>query len=340
MSKTGSAEVIAARVLDWQSEHGRHDLPWQIDATPYRVWVSEIMLQQTQVATVIDYFNRFIASMPTLPALADADLDDVLALWSGLGYYSRARNLHRAALQCVEQHNGALPNSLELLTDLPGIGPSTAGAILSLGFGERGVILDGNVKRVLTRYFAISGWPGRSAVAKHLWSLADEATPSKDCRRYNQGMMDLGATVCLPRQPRCDQCPLSGSCHAHREGNPGDYPGRKRKKILPVRRTYMLLIHDEHRVLLQRRPPTGIWGGLWSLPERETLKGLSARRLDSFQHTFTHFKLEIQPAVVEPEAFDEMADTPDQRWTDRNGLQSIGVPTPVRRLLEQYLQAD
>jgi len=257
----------ADTLLAWFDTHGRHDLPWQHPRTPYRVWISEIMLQQTQVSTVVPYFERFLQRFPDVHSLAAAAQDDVLALWSGLGYYARARNLHRAAQHIVERHDGKFPTTLEAWLALPGIGRSTAGAILAQAFEQRQPILDGNVRRVLARYHAIDGWPGDRAVQDQLWKRAEAATPHRRIADYTQAIMDLGATVCT-RTPRCNQCPLSTGCGAHRLGRTADFPGRRPRKTLPVRLTAMLVLRDENgRILLVRRPPTGIWGGLWSLPE-------------------------------------------------------------------------
>ncbi|NNF17171.1 MAG: A/G-specific adenine glycosylase, partial [Gammaproteobacteria bacterium] len=254
---SNSDSTLSARLLSWFASHGRHNLPWQQDPAPYRVWVSEIMLQQTQVATVIPYYQKFMQRFPGIDDLAAAPLDHVLHHWSGLGYYARARNLHKAAQQIVAQHGGKFPSTPEDLIGLPGIGRSTAGAILSLALNTRAPILDGNVKRVLARHFAVPGWPGKAAVQHALWELAEAHTPAQQFADYTQGIMDLGASVCTRTRPRCDVCPLQATCEAHRHGTELDYPGRKPKKIKPVRECKMLLcLHDQH-LLLQQRPPTG-----------------------------------------------------------------------------------
>ncbi|HET8551115.1 MAG TPA: A/G-specific adenine glycosylase, partial [Gammaproteobacteria bacterium] len=258
---------FAPRLLAWFASHGRHALPWQREPTPYRVWVSEIMLQQTQVATVIPYFKRFMARFPDLATLAAAPLDDVLALWSGLGYYARARNLHRAAQSAVAEYGGELPASLDELMAFPGIGRSTAGAILSLSRGQRHPILDGNVKRVLARFHAIAGWPGDKRVADRLWEFAESHTPVADCAAYTQAIMDFGATVCTRRNPACDICPMSANCEAYALGRQHDFPAPRARRGYPERNVRVLVIEAEGAVLLEKRPPTGIWGGLWSLPE-------------------------------------------------------------------------
>lgn len=261
-------DSFALRVLGWFDRHGRKHLPWQQNPTPYRVWVSEIMLQQTQVATVIPYYERFMARFPTLPALADASLDEVLSHWSGLGYYARGRNLHATAQQVMAHFDGVMPDDLDALVSLPGIGRSTAGAILSLGAGQLHPILDGNVKRVLARHYAVEGWPGQTAVLRELWALAEQVTPAVRTGPFNQAMMDLGAMICTRSRPLCGQCPLSGTCTARAQGTPHDYPGRKPKKAVPVRYAWLLALRDPAgRVLLERRPATGVWGGLLSLPE-------------------------------------------------------------------------
>ena len=337
-------------VLDWFAEHGRHDLPWQIDPVPYRVWVSEIMLQQTQVATVIPYYGRFMQRFPDVFSLAQAPIDDVLHLWSGLGYYARARNLHRAACQLADEFGGVFPGDVDALQSLPGIGRSTAGAILSLGAGQRQPILDGNVKRVLARYFAVEGWPGRTAVLKQLWALSERLTPSRDSGAYNQAMMDLGATVCTRGIPGCPVCPLAAGCRAHKLGRPGDFPGKNPRKRLPERSVQMLIVRDtDGAVLLERRPATGIWGGLWGLPEVATGDDPAAwclfelqqqvdapRRLPVRRHTFSHFHLDIEPVEI-------LLNTPgyavmeaDNRlWYNLGNPENIGLAAPVSRILAE-----
>jgi A/G-specific adenine glycosylase len=344
------SSCFSTAVLDWFADNGRKDLPWQSAPTPYRVWVSEIMLQQTQVATVIPYYERFMVRFPDVQTLAASPTDDVLHYWSGLGYYARARNLHRAAQEVVGLHAGVFPDDLDGMQALPGIGRSTAGAILSLAAGQRQAILDGNVKRVLARHFAVAGWPGRSAVLKRLWELAESLTPAAQVAQYNQAMMDLGATVCTRSRPRCESCPLSGSCKAFQAGNPQDYPGRKPKQTLPERSVQMLLVRDPGgTILLERRPPAGIWGGLWCLPELATgedplawcrarlrrTAGLG-RELPRRRHTFSHFHLQIAPieillkgpgcAVLEGDR---------QLWYNPLQPQDVGLAAPVARLLQE-----
>ncbi len=339
--------IDADTLLAWFDAHGRHDLPWQHPRTPYRVWISEIMLQQTQVNTVVPYFERFMQRFPDVHALAAAAQDAVLALWSGLGYYARARNLHRAAQRIVDQHGGAFPSTLDDWLTLPGIGRTTAGAILAQAFEQRQPILDGNVRRVLARYHAVDGWPGDRAVQDRLWQWAEAAMPHRRIADYTQAIMDLGATVCT-RRPACQRCPLADDCRARAAGNPQAWPGRKPRKALPVKRTAMLILRNaDGRILFERRPPAGIWGGLWSLPEcpvnesvtlhcRERL-GVYVDHLSAgatFRHTFSHFHLDIVPVHGRLGASHVLRE---------NGTHALchpdeppgGLPTPVRRLLRQ-----
>ena len=340
-------EVFSAAVLTWFDQLGRKDLPWQQDRTAYRVWVSEIMLQQTQVLTVIPYFESFMARFPHLQALADAPLDDVLAQWSGLGYYARARNLHQAAKNICNEFGGVFPIDFDTVLSLPGIGRSTAGAILSLALNQHHAILDGNVKRVLARVFAVAGWPGASAVAEQLWAHAERVTPQQRVADFNQAMMDLGSGVCTRSKPRCASCPLQAVCRAYADGRKAEYPGKKPKKTIPVRETQMLLLVNEtNEVLLQRRPPSGIWGGLLSLPELSIEEDVSLwceqhlgfaikehHRWPVVRHTFSHFHLDITPVRAS-------ADNHTQRvmegteWVWYNESSALGgLPAPVARLL-------
>ena len=303
-----SPNTFNRQVLDWFDDHGRKHLPWQQDINPYRVWISEIMLQQTQVNTVIPYFQRFMDTLPTVADLAQADEDAVLHLWTGLGYYSRARNLHKAAQRVMNEFQGQFPDTVEGLSELPGIGRSTAGAIVSIAFEQPAAILDGNVKRVLARFFAIDGWPGQSAVAKSLWEKAELLKPSGRTRDYSQAMMDLGATLCTRTKPDCQLCPLHNDCEAFALSKPQQYPGKKPKKTLPVKSTRMLIIeNDQGDILLEKRPSPGIWGGLWSFPECPEQEDYAAllsqlgkqpadgKDLKPMRHTFSHFHLDIQP---------------------------------------------
>ncbi|MCB1742505.1 MAG: A/G-specific adenine glycosylase [Gammaproteobacteria bacterium] len=347
-------EGFAPRLLDWWDRHGRKDLPWQLDPTPYRVWVSEIMLQQTQVATVIDYYQRFMQRFPDALALARAPLDEVLGLWSGLGYYARARNLHRAAQLVAERFEGELPTTLEPLMSLPGIGRSTAAAILALSGDQPHAILDGNVKRVLARLHAIEGHPSDSRVLNRLWALSESHTPKRRAGNYTQAIMDLGATLCTRRKPTCLLCPAHGLCAAHQQGLVDTIPAPRPKKALPTRVTRFLVVRDRNgHYLLERRPSPGIWGGLWCFPECEPEQdwqaglrerfGLcadSSQALSTLQHGFTHFRLDIQPLLVEVKAAPRdarVAEGERYRWVApaRIADGSIGIPRPVRALLDE-----
>jgi A/G-specific adenine glycosylase len=338
------ARPFAARLLAWFDVHGRHDLPWQHPRTPYRVWVSEVMLQQTQVQTVIAYFERFLARFPDLAALAGASEDEVLALWSGLGYYSRARNLHRAAKACVATHGGSLPDDIDALSALPGIGRSTAAAILAQAHGQRHAILDGNVKRVLARLLGESEWPGKSAVERRLWSEAEARLPDTRLADYTQALMDFGATHCTARRPRCGDCPMRSECGALAAGTVERIPARKPEKATPTRRVRMLVVRDANgRVLLERRAGKGVWQGLWSVPEapddaaaesmRQALELDAGRPLPDFVHAFSHYRLHASPTlhgVREPTA----EAPPGQRWVAPADYDSLGLPRPIRTLLE------
>jgi len=337
---------FAERLLRWYRQHGRHDLPWQKNKSLYRTWVSEIMLQQTQVATVIPYFERFMQRFPDIESLATASPDDVLLHWAGLGYYSRARNLHKAASFIVEQHYGEFPQDYDVLVTLPGIGPSTAGAILAQVLGQRHAILDGNVKRVLARHRAIEGWPGQATVARQLWQWAEACTPEADLADYTQAIMDLGATVCTRTSAKCEACPLSDDCSAHEQQRVAEFPGRKPRKSLPVREKRLLIIRNEQgHYLMEKRPPAGIWGGLWSLPELAMDQHVDAavqqnwqltvngyRDLSMFRHTFSHFHLDITPCEVQVEpANTVIADGGRYQWHD--DLSRLALAAPVSAIL-------
>jgi A/G-specific adenine glycosylase len=343
-----SADHFAPQLLDWFDRSGRHDLPWLHPRTPYRVWLSEIMLQQTQVKTVIPYFARFLRAFPTLPDLAAASLDEVLAQWSGLGYYARARNLHATAQACVALHDGDLPRDLDALMALPGIGRSTAGAILSQAWGDRFPILDGNVKRVLARYHGIAGWPGLPAVEKQMWALAATHLPDARMADYTQAQMDLGATLCTRSDPACMLCPLQGDCVALQENRVDELPTSKPGKALPERMTLVLLAENRAgEVLLQRRPPTGIWASLWSLPEAEDhdhardwyqrhLAGDydQAEALAEVPHVFSHYKLRMHPLRWRDQQARAMVrEDADLRWVSTADLPQLGLPAPIRRML-------
>lgn len=341
---------FSRRLLAWYDDCGRKDLPWKQNPAPYRVWISEIMLQQTQVATVIPYYQRFISRFPDLSTLAGAALDDVLGLWTGLGYYARARNLHRAAQMVKEDHDGELPAILEVLVTLPGIGRSTAGAILTLALGQRHPILDGNVKRILSRQAAIEGWPGQVRIEKQLWQQAEALLPRSRVADYTQALMDLGATVCTRTNPRCHSCPVSATCQAYSQGNPEAYPQPRPRKRLPLRSTLMLILHNpQGEVLLERRPPTGIWGGLWSFPEcppntdvafwcRQQLgwKIEHAKTWPPLRHTFSHFALDIHPVVARIQRIENHIMKPHHRiWYKMGATSGRGFPAPTLRLLRQ-----
>ena len=345
-----SAKQFSRKVLTWFDSHGRHDLPWQRDTTPYRVWVSEIMLQQTQVKTVIPYFERFMAAFPDVQALAQAPEDSVLHLWTGLGYYARARNLHRAAKQVMAEHDGEFPRTLEGLLALPGIGRSTAGAILSIACGERASILDGNVKRVLARYHRVAGWPGESPVHRQLWDIAERYTPTRCCADYTQAMMDLGATVCTRTRPACDVCPLNQGCEARAAGNPQDYPGKKPRKALPVKSTCFLIARNRNgEIWLEKRPGSGIWGGLWCFPEVASASAGQAACIDlwsqpaesleewpPFRHTFSHYHLDITPVLASIDAAPaSIMEASRQLWYNVKQAPQIGLAAPVAALLEK-----
>jgi A/G-specific adenine glycosylase len=339
--------VLAESLLPWFDAHGRHDLPWQSEPTPYRVWVSEVMLQQTQVETVKPYFERFVARFPDAAALAAAPADEVMRLWSGLGYYARARNLHRAAQLIVARHGGALPESLDELTALPGIGRSTAGAILALAHGMRRPILDGNAKRVLARLFLVEEAPDSPAGLRKLWRLSEACTPAERVAAYTQAIMDLGATVCTRANPDCPRCPLTARCAAFAAGRTATIPAARRRAPRGRRTTHFVFVLAGSRVLLERRPPSGIWGGLWAPPEfpdeaaagaflaEQFGAGAPSRRLPSVEHTFTHFDLVIEPWVLELEAAPASAADGEVRWHELAAPDAVGLPAPVARLLEE-----
>ena len=346
--------AVAPRLLAWFDAHGRHDLPWQRDRTPYCAWVSEIMLQQTQVGTVIPFYERFMQRFPTIAALAAAPLDDVLANWAGLGYYARARNLWSAARIVVAEHGGDLPTDFDALHALPGIGRSTAGAILAQAHGQRWPILDGNVKRVLARYHAVGGWPGLPKVADELWRHADEHTPYERVADYTQAIMDLGATLCTRARPACTVCPLATDCAACRGGTQALYPAPRPKRERPQRHVAVLVVRaPDGRVLLERRPARGVWGGLYSLPElpaedsprdwcARVLGAVVAaeRVLETIEHAFTHFDLDLAPRLLELAASPSaVMDRDDWHWCRPGTALDVGVPAPVAILLSGGLMA-
>ncbi len=340
---------FSTRLIAWQRAHGRHDLPWQV-RDPYRVWLSEIMLQQTRVDTVLPYYRRFLERFPDINSLADADVDAVLGQWSGLGYYARARHLHAAARRIVSEHGGRFPVDVERLAELPGIGRSTAAAIAALAFGQRAAILDGNVKRVLCRVFGIEGWPGLGPVERRLWHLAESMLPDRNesIAAYTQGLMDLGAGPCQRKHPDCRRCPFASDCVAHREGRTDELPAPRPAKRLPEKTAAFTVLIDAHSVLLEKRPPHGIWGGLWSLPETAPEVGAEAHaaalgyraRLIAepapIEHSFSHFKLRIQPRVcmlIEPAP---NCEEPGRIWLPLDALSGAALPAPVRRILDAW----
>lgn len=336
MSSCGFSE----RVLAWYHQHGRKNLPWQLTQNPYHIWLSEIMLQQTQVATVIPYFNQFIAYFPTIESLASASEDEVLLHWAGLGYYARARNLHRAVKQIMTEFAGQFPTEFDKVIALSGIGKSTAGAVLSLSFNQRHGILDGNVKRVLCRYFTIKGHPSEKAVENKLWEQVEKLTPTSQNREYTQAMMDLGATVCTKSKPNCKQCPIYADCKAYAQGTMANYPEKKaNKKDKPARQFIMPLFIDKQTIYLEKRPAKGIWGGLWSLPllekrdalmtyrEKVIKKTVTEKELAVFQHEFTHYKLQITPIWVDCQL--------QQKGISFSQIGDFALPAAVKKILQR-----
>jgi len=351
-----SIHSFSQLLLDWYAQHGRHDLPWQQDRSLYRVWVSEIMLQQTQVVTVIPYFERFMQHFPDSRALADASQDEVLHLWTGLGYYARARNLHKAAQIIRDDYADQFPQDFEAVLALPGIGRSTAGAILAQALGQRYVILDGNVKRVLTRLYAIDGWPGKKEIENRLWELAEALTPTEQLTDYTQAIMDLGATVCA-RKSSCPACPMTEICQAYKTEQVTSFPTPKPRKTLPVKQTHMLILKNKlGEVLLEQRPPSGIWGGLWSLPEHaesnfaelktwgETQLGLKlgdSEVLPVFRHTFSHFHLDITPVLSQVKGpANHVMEASNRVWYNTHQPESLGLPAPVLKIINNLTNSD
>ncbi len=334
-------------VLNWFEYQGRTDLPWQNPITPYRVWVSEIMLQQTQVATVIPYFERFMQSFPSIESLANASVDDVLHHWTGLGYYARARNLHKTAQIITLEHQQQFPDTIQALSALPGVGRSTAGAIRSIGFKKPAAILDGNVKRVLARFSGTAGWPGKTAVHNQLWEIAEYYSPLKRTQQYTQAMMDLGALVCTRANPQCDQCPIESHCKAALKGEQSLFPGKKPKKAMPIRESIFLMLRNpEGNILLQQNPPAGLWGGLWVLPTIDQLSELDALAknlqleikttnfLTQKRHTFSHFHLDYQVFDIDVLALsNKVTENSAGVWYNKNNPLSLGLPAPIKALL-------
>lgn len=338
--------AFAARLVAWHAAHGRHDLPWQRTRDPYAIWISEIMLQQTQVATVIPYYRRFLERFPNVATLAAAPLDAVLAQWSGLGYYSRARNLHRAAQSIVRDHGARFPRDRDAVQGLPGVGRSTAAAICVFAFGDRHAILDGNVKRVLARHFGIAGYPGEAQVESALWKMAESLLPRKGIRAYTQALMDLGAGVCTRHRPKCEACPVAEACVAYARGLVAALPAPRPRKTLPHRTTVMPVLEHAGKVFLERRPPAGIWGGLWCFPELAHSADViaeCARRygvriarvipLETVEHGFTHFRLTIVPWRVQLARASLRAAEEGTAWFSVEEARAAGVPAPVRRIL-------
>ena len=341
-------QSFSSKILDWYHQFGRKHLPWQQSKTPYKVWVSEIMLQQTQVTTVIPYFQRFMNDFPDIYTLAKAQQDHVLSLWTGLGYYARARNLHKTAQIISQDFNGNFPNTVDALEELPGIGRSTAGAILSLGHGLYAPILDGNVKRVLARHFAVDGWPGKTAVQKRLWELSDELTPREECGNYNQAMMDIGATVCTRTKPECHRCPIAATCTAFASNTIELYPGKKPRKAKPIKSTQLLIIKCDNEVLLQKNPQQGIWGGLWGFPQAQAdteiesildtfgVAAESTQSLAEFRHTFSHFHLDCFPVVIKASKKpDYLSESNNTMWVNLDSEQQLGFAAPTVKLLKE-----
>jgi A/G-specific adenine glycosylase len=346
-----SQDTFSTALLAWFDQYGRKHLPWQQRRSPYRVWVSEIMLQQTQVNTVIPYYERFMERLPDVQALAAADEDIVLHLWTGLGYYARARNLHKTAQLIVAEHGGVFPDSVDALSALPGIGRSTAGAIRALGTGQHAVILDGNVKRVLCRVHCVEGPPEQPKVQQKLWQFAEQHTPRERCADYTQAIMDLGATLCARTKPACGLCPVNEFCEAHATNRTADFPNKKIAKTLPVKSTYMLIFHhrDAQQVLLEKRPPQGIWGGLWSFPETDDVTSFDgalhgqllsspgdAQQWAPLRHTFSHYHLDITPVVIPLDrAHISIMENERWHWYDLRAPTELGLAAPVKKLLEK-----
>jgi len=346
-------KLISDTLLNWHNEHGRHDLPWQNTDDAYRIWISEIMLQQTQVATVIPYYQRFMRSFPTVTDLAKADNDDVMHHWTGLGYYARARNLHKTAKIISENYQAKFPTEFDQVVTLPGIGRSTAGAILAFSTQQRHAILDGNVKRVLARFYKVEGWYGKKEVEKKLWELADANTPQNDVHIYTQAIMDFGATLCSRSKPSCEQCPLRPNCSAFASERVSELPHGKPKMNKPTKQTYMLLVKNaEDEFLLQKNPPSGIWGGLWcpaqveKLEANHTLAGLEVETLETLpilKHTFSHYHLEITPVLCRVIGDAQVVAETNQVWyksqsSNAQGTEAvkIGLAAPVKKLMELY----
>ena len=345
---------FSSNLLKWFKTNGRHNLPWQENISPYRVWVSEIMLQQTQVKTVIPYFKSFMERFPTIESLSSANIDQVLHLWTGLGYYARARNLHKTSIIVTTKFDGQFPNAVDELVSLPGIGRSTAGAILALSMNKRASILDGNVKRVLTRFFLVHGWPEQTKVRNQLWEIADRNTPQRNFSQYTQAIMDLGATVCKRSRPECLCCPVKSECKAYNSNQIQNYPTKKPKRLMPTKEVCMYIVKNElGEILLEQRPPEGIWGALYSFPEnlptsRENEKPMSSKNhstqlripsencLSTIRHTFSHFHLDIQPKIVKVSKNElKLDDSTHRVWYSLKSPPTLGLAAPVKKLLAE-----
>ena len=339
-------KLISKSLLNWHKEFGRHDLPWQNTTDAYRIWVSEIMLQQTQVTTVIPYYQRFMDSFPTVVDLANAEQDTVLHHWTGLGYYARARNLHKSAQIITNEHAGLFPTDFEEVLALPGIGRSTAGAVLSFSTNQRHPILDGNVKRVLARFYEVEGWYGKKDVEQKFWQLADANTPNKDVDIYTQAIMDFGATLCTRSKPNCEACPLQRDCQAFANDRVKELPHGKPKTIKPTKQVFMLLVKNiEDEFLLQQNPPSGIWGSLWcpaqvqALETEHEIGGLNVETLEKLpilKHTFSHYHLEITPVLCRPKGQANSVAETKLVWYKSDSEQALGLAAPVKKLLEMY----
>lgn len=352
-----SAVKFSTQVVEWYHKQGRKTLPWQQNKTPYRVWISEVMLQQTQVATVIPYYQRFMESFPTITDLANADEDKVLHHWTGLGYYARARNLHKASKIMAEQYKGEFPVTIEEVIALPGIGRSTAGAILSLSLNQHHPILDGNVKRVLARCYTVEGHNGQAKYEKALWPITEALTPKQSVAQFNQAMMDLGSLVCTRSKPKCDECPVNSGCLAYSLNEQANYPQKKPKKVTPEKSTIMVIPRVNNKVLMEKRPPSGIWGGLWCFIEvtatdniEPLLKKLNLapteqQTLPEFRHTFSHFHLDITPVVIDcdiitPQSAHEINEIDQQQWYDLTKQSSVGLAASTKQLITQLTTAQ
>lgn len=337
---------VSQALLTWFDQYGRHDLPWQKPRDPYRVWLSEIMLQQTQVSTVVAYFIQFLQAFPTIQHLAEASIDQVLALWAGLGYYSRAKNLHRTAQILVENHQGQFPQSLSALMALPGIGRSTAGAIMAQAFGQFGVICDGNVKRTLARFHALPGHPSSPLFQKAVWQWAEKHTPNTRLADYSQAIMDVGALICTRSKPKCGQCPLHSACLAHQHNLVAQFPHKKIVKPKPIKHTQLVVIRHQQQLLLQKRPLSGLWNGLWCLPTLEEFSAWQSRyawriqqqqALASFRHVFSHFALDIEPQLIDiaTDQSWQVAEAHNWQWFDFAEALKLGIPAPIKKILLQ-----